>query len=197
MTDGLGVSSHETILSIAPLFQAHAWALPHAAALVGADLVLPGHDLCGPVLGELIRRHQVTMVAGPSPVLGELLAHANATPGILDSLRIVVSALQRPLPDGFARYGVEVIQGSGMSETSRCGTMPRSPLDADAPSVVPVVSRAAHPVTPHDAIKSGGEWDLVRAHRGFPHMPGWWLPATPAVVPESPTKRTGCSGHGI
>ncbi|WP_327743524.1 long-chain-fatty-acid--CoA ligase [Streptomyces europaeiscabiei] len=136
MTDVMGVSSRETILPIVPMFHANAWGLPHSAALVGADLVLPGRDLGGPAVGELIRRHQVTMTAGVPTVLGDLLAYADTTPGVLDSLRLAVSggsALQRPLVDGFARHGVEVIQGWGMTETSPCVTMSRPPRDADDP----------------------------------------------------------------
>ncbi|MEV0735110.1 long-chain-fatty-acid--CoA ligase [Streptomyces sp. NPDC050549] len=136
MTDVMGVSVRETILPIVPMFHANAWGLPHAAALVGADLVLPGRDLSGCAVGELIRRHTVTMTAGVPTVLGDLLAYADAHPGVLDSLRLVVSggsALQRPLVDGFARHGVEVIQGWGMTETSPCVTMSRPPRDTDDP----------------------------------------------------------------
>src|SRR5262249_4712721 len=57
-------------------------------------------------------------------------------PGALDSVRTVISggsALQRPLVDGFARHGVEVIQGWGMTETSPCVTVSRPPRNAKDP----------------------------------------------------------------
>jgi fatty-acyl-CoA synthase len=136
MKDVMAVSARETILPIVPMFHANAWGLPHAAALAGADLVLPGRDLSGPAVGELIRRCRVTMTAGVPTVLGDLLAYADGNPGILDSLHTVISggsALQRPLVDGFARHRVEVIQGWGMTETSPCVTMSRPPRNADDP----------------------------------------------------------------
>jgi fatty-acyl-CoA synthase len=113
------------------MFQAHAWGLPHGAALVGADLVLPGHGLSAPAVGELIRCHQVTMIAGGPTALGELLEHTDAAPGILDSLRLVVSALRGLLADGFAGHGVEVVQAWGTTETCRCLTTPQPPRSAN------------------------------------------------------------------
>jgi fatty-acyl-CoA synthase len=135
MTDVMAVSARETILPIVPMFHANAWGLPHAAALVGADLVLPGRDLSGRSLGELIRLTGVTMTAGVPTVLADLLAYAENN-RVLDSLHTVISggsALQRPLVDGFARHGVEVIQGWGMTETSPCVTMSRPLRSAKDP----------------------------------------------------------------
>ncbi len=136
MKDVMAVSAQETIMPVVPMFHANAWGLPHAAAMVGADLVLPGRDLSGPAVGELIRRCRVTMTAGVPTVLGDLLAYAGNDPGVLDSLHTVISggsALQRPLVDGFARYGIEVIQGWGMTETSPCVTMSRPPRNTGDP----------------------------------------------------------------
>jgi fatty-acyl-CoA synthase len=136
MTDVMAVSARETILPIVPMFHANAWGLPHAAALVGADLVLPGRDLSGPSLGELIRLNGVTMTAGVPTVLADLLAYADNNTGVLGSLRTVISggsALQRRLVDGFAEHGVEVIQGWGMTETSPCVTMSRPPRNSNDP----------------------------------------------------------------
>lgn len=136
MADVMAVSGQETVLPIVPMFHASAWGLPHAAALVGADLVLPGRDLSGPAVGDLVNRCQVTMTAGVPTVLADLLSHADDNPGLLDPLHTVISggsALQRPLVDGFARHGVEVVQGWGMTETSPCVTMSRPPRHADDP----------------------------------------------------------------
>ncbi|MBI4940545.1 MAG: long-chain-fatty-acid--CoA ligase [Actinobacteria bacterium] len=133
MTDVMAVSQAETILPIVPMFHANAWGLPHAAALVGADLVLPGKDLSGAAVGELMREHAVTLTAGVPTVLTDLLAYADRSPGILDSLRTAISggsALQRPLVEGFRRHQVEMIQGWGMTETSPCVSMSRPPRRA-------------------------------------------------------------------
>jgi fatty-acyl-CoA synthase len=136
MADVMAVSAREIILPIVPMFHANAWGLPHAAALVGADIVLPGRDLSGPSLGELIRRTRATMTAGVPTVLADLLAYADDGVGVLDSVHTVVSggsALQRPLVEGFARHTVDVTQGWGMTETSPCVTMSRPPRDSKDP----------------------------------------------------------------
>lgn len=133
MADVMAVSSRETILPIVPMFHANAWGLPHAAALVGADLVLPGRDLAGAAVGQLVRDHGVTLTAGVPTVLSELLTFADESPGVLRCLRTVISggsALPRPLVEGFQRHDVEVLQGWGMTETSPCVTMSRPPRDA-------------------------------------------------------------------
>ena len=40
--DAIGVSSADRVLPVVPMFHANAWGLPYAAAMTGADLLLPG-----------------------------------------------------------------------------------------------------------------------------------------------------------
>ena len=42
------------ILPVVPMFHANAWGLAHAAVATGADLVMPGPDLSGPAIANLI-----------------------------------------------------------------------------------------------------------------------------------------------
>ncbi len=52
------------ILPVVPMFHANAWGLAHAGVAVGADLVMPGPDLCGKAIADLIVDEQVTLAAG-------------------------------------------------------------------------------------------------------------------------------------
>ncbi|NDB05699.1 MAG: fatty acid--CoA ligase, partial [Acidimicrobiia bacterium] len=64
MTDGLGASERDKILPVVPMFHANAWGLAHAAVASGADLVMPGPDLSGPAIANLIVNERPTIAAG-------------------------------------------------------------------------------------------------------------------------------------
>jgi len=160
MVDVMAVSQRETILPIVPMYHANAWGLPHAAALVGADLVLPGRDLAGETVGRLMRSLGVTLTAGVPTVLTELLSYADREPGALATLRTAISggsALQRPLVDGFSRHEVEVIQGWGMTETSPCVSMSRPPKDADDPASYRLSAGRINPIVEARIVDESGQ----------------------------------------
>ncbi|MEG2432939.1 MAG: AMP-binding protein, partial [Acinetobacter sp.] len=52
--DAINLSSSEIVLPVVPMFHVNAWSIPYAAAMVGCTLVLPGPDLDGKSLVELI-----------------------------------------------------------------------------------------------------------------------------------------------
>ncbi|MDP4935894.1 MAG: AMP-binding protein, partial [Ilumatobacteraceae bacterium] len=60
MTDGLGVSERDSILPVVPMFHANSWGLAHAAVAAGANLVMPGPDLSGKAVADLIVNEKVT-----------------------------------------------------------------------------------------------------------------------------------------
>ena len=64
MIDTLAISSRSVILPIVPMFHANAWGLPYAAPLCGAKLVMPGAQLDGESVHELIEAEQADLIAG-------------------------------------------------------------------------------------------------------------------------------------
>jgi fatty-acyl-CoA synthase len=54
LPDALSLSAMDTILPVVPMFHLNAWGLPYSSLLVGANLVLPGNNLDGESLYELI-----------------------------------------------------------------------------------------------------------------------------------------------
>jgi hypothetical protein len=62
--DSLGARESDVILPVVPMFHANAWGLAHAAVATGADLVMPGPDLSGPAIADLIVNEKVTVAAG-------------------------------------------------------------------------------------------------------------------------------------
>ena len=125
--DALALSARDVILLVVPMYHANAWGVVYSAPAVGAKLVLPGQRLDGASIHELIETEGVTYSAAVPTVWQMLLAHLKATGGKLTTLQRVViggSAVPESLIRAFHEdYGVEVIQGWGMTETSPLATV--------------------------------------------------------------------------
>src|SRR5579859_3970315 len=116
---------HMATLISSLMFHANGWGIPHAAAMVGSTLVLPGRDLDGASLEWLMNSEQVTFSAGvPSIWLG-LLHYLRTSGKRLDTMqRIVVGGSACPplLIEAFEReFGVRVDPAWGMTEISPVG----------------------------------------------------------------------------
>ncbi|MBX3484872.1 long-chain-fatty-acid--CoA ligase [Phenylobacterium sp.] len=125
--DALNLSARDTVLLIVPMYHANAWGVMYSAPMVGAKLVLPGQKLDGASLHELIEAEGVTYSAGVPTIWQMLLAHLKATKGKLTTLQRVTvggsacpESIFRTLRDD---YGVDVIHGWGMTETSPLATV--------------------------------------------------------------------------
>jgi fatty-acyl-CoA synthase len=131
--DALNLSARDTVLLIVPMYHANAWGVMYSAPLVGAKLVLPGQKLDAASLHELIETEGVTYSAAVPTIWQMLLAHLKETKGKLTTLQRVTvggsacpESIIRTLHDD---YGVDVIQGWGMTETSPLATIsiPKTP----------------------------------------------------------------------
>jgi len=123
----IGISMHEAICPIVPMFHVNAWGIPYAAAMAGAKLVFPGPRLDGASLQELFEGEEVTCAAGVPTVWLGLLQHLEATGKRIDSVTRVTcggSAVPISMIRTFAeRYGVALIHGWGMTEMSPVGSL--------------------------------------------------------------------------
>ena len=125
--DALNLSARDTILLSVPMYHANAWGVMYSAPMVGAKLVLPGQKLDGASLYELMETEGVTYAAGVPTIWQMLLAHVKVAGGRFSTLQRVTvggaacpESIIRTLNDD---YGVDVIQGWGMTETSPLATM--------------------------------------------------------------------------
>ena len=66
------------MLPIVPMFHANGWAIPFAAPMTGASLVMPGPKLDGASLYELLESEKVTVTAGVPTVWLGLLQYLEA-----------------------------------------------------------------------------------------------------------------------
>jgi len=125
--DCMGLSARDVALPVVPLFHVNAWGLPYATAAVGCKLVLPGRDLDGKSIYELLTAEKVTFTAAVPTIWMMLLAHMNEVDGKLPDLdRVVIggSACPRAMLETFQnKYGVKVLHAFGMTEMSPLGTL--------------------------------------------------------------------------
>jgi len=125
--DFMAVRGTDVVLPVTPMFHANAWGAPYAAVAVGAKLVLPGPHLAPDDLLDLMQFEQPTLALGvPTVWLGLIQRYERALvdqPGrwrMPTGMRSFVggAAVPESLIRAFARHGVRVIQGWGMTETS-------------------------------------------------------------------------------
>lgn len=127
LPDAMGLSSRDAALPVVPMFHVNAWGLPYTAALTGTKLVLPGKDLDGKSLYELIESERVTFSAGvPTVWLGLLgyMREAGVRFSTLERTVIGGSACPPSMLETFEDvYDVRVIHAWGMTELSPLGTL--------------------------------------------------------------------------
>ncbi|HEY1458349.1 MAG TPA: long-chain fatty acid--CoA ligase [Solirubrobacteraceae bacterium] len=130
MTDALGLSRSDRALVVVPMFHANAWGIPHAAALCGADLVMPDRFLQAQPLAELISSERPTVMGCVPTIFADLLRYAAEHQDVdLSSLNNAAcggSAVPKQLMRDFQeRHGVRIFQAWGMTETSPVATYSR------------------------------------------------------------------------
>jgi 3-(methylthio)propionyl---CoA ligase len=123
----MGLSAHDTIMPIAPMYHANAWSTPYLAPLLGAKLVLPGPKLDGESVHGLIDREHVTFTVAVPTVFTTLLEYLERTGKRIDTLTkatIGGTAVPPTMIDLLReKYGCFVAQVWGMTELSPLGTM--------------------------------------------------------------------------
>ena len=185
MVDTFALSHSDVIMPASSMYHANAWGIPHGATLVGAKLVLPGQQLDGQRLYELIESEGVTVSSGVPTIWLGLIQYLETTGKTLPFLKRVIiagsacpPALMTTLRE---QHGVNVVHMWGMTETSPLGTvnhlMPKhaSLTDAQRDEVrakqgrrmfgvdLKIVNDAGQEL-PHDGVAFG---DLM--------VRGWWV----------------------
>jgi fatty-acyl-CoA synthase len=187
-TSVLGLNDRDKVLVIVPMFHANAWGTPYAGWMAGTDFLMPERFLQAEPLCRMIASERPTLSAGVPSIWNDVLQHGLLHPEVdLSSLRVVTaggSAVPRSLMEDFeARFGVPMIQGWGMTETSPVAAVsfPPKPFDPDdldwraksgriIPGVELRVVDPAGAVLPNDGHRSGefevrGPWITASYYR--------------------------------
>jgi fatty-acyl-CoA synthase len=127
----VGLTDHDRVLPIVPMFHANAWGLPYAAWYAGASFVMPDRFLQAEPLAKLIESERPTVAGAVPTIWSDLQRYAQEHPVDMSSFRLVVcggSAVPRSLMERFERdHGVRIIQGWGMTETSPLAALAHPP----------------------------------------------------------------------
>ena len=119
-TSSVGMTETDRILIIVPMFHAMAWGTPYGAWLAGTDMIMPQMFLMGEALAAVINEYRPTLACGVPTIWNGLLALD--TDIDFSSVRAITAggaAVPRSLIEAFEdRFGVTIIQGWGMTETS-------------------------------------------------------------------------------
>jgi fatty-acyl-CoA synthase len=120
--DAVGLTDHDVVLPVVPMFHANAWGMPWAASMAGAKHVYAGQFSADPAtLADLIETQRVTVAEGVPTVWIGLLQELERNPRDVSSLRSVTaggSAVPKSMIETFERkYGLGLLQGWGMTET--------------------------------------------------------------------------------
>ena len=125
--DVLGLSANSVVLAVVPMFHVSAWGLVYASAMVGAKMVMPGPNLDGPSLVQMINDQKVTTMCGVPTVWLGVLNQLKETGGSIPTVKGATcggSALPESLLRAYeTELGVPLRQGWGMTETSPLGVV--------------------------------------------------------------------------
>lgn len=120
--DAFGICNADRVLMMPPMFHANAWGLPYSCWLAGADMVMPSRFLQPQVMTSIIEQARPSLTMTVPTILNDLLQRHAREPMDLSSFRCIIaggSAVSRHLIDQVkAAWGVDVVQGWGMTETS-------------------------------------------------------------------------------
>ena len=123
----LGATPSEVILPVVPMFHANAWGIAFGAPGAGSKLVMPGARMDGAAIYELIVSEGVTFSAAVPTVWQGLLTHLRENKLQIPTVKRVLiggAAVPESLIRAFHdEFGIEVLQGWGMTETSPIGTL--------------------------------------------------------------------------
>jgi fatty-acyl-CoA synthase len=131
--NGIGVGSSDRVLPIVPMFHANAWGLPYAAVMAGADLVLPDCHLDARSVIDMVEQLRPTLAGAVPTIWNDVLHQLEKDPDHdISSLRLVACggsavpvSMMRTFED---KYGVQIRQLWGMTETSPMATLAWPPV---------------------------------------------------------------------
>jgi fatty-acyl-CoA synthase len=121
--NSIGFCEKDRCLLIVPMFHVNAWGVAFTAFFAGVELIMPQMFLQGAPIIKMVRELRPTVSLGVPTIWNDVLRVAEETPETdLSSLRAILAggaAVPRFMIDAFRDvYGIDMIQGWGMTETS-------------------------------------------------------------------------------
>jgi len=125
--DALGFKSQDSVMAVVPMFHANAWSLVFSCPMAGANLVMPGAQMDGASIYEMLNVGKVTCTAAVPTVWQMLISYLEESGEKLDYLeRVIIGGAACPpsMMETFEKlYDTTVIHAWGMTETSPLGSL--------------------------------------------------------------------------
>ena len=126
--DYLGIANRDCVCPVVPMFHVNAWGIPFTAVMMGARLAFPGPHLDAASLLDLYQSERVTLTAGVPTIWTGILQALEKEPArwkLAPGMRMVVGGAAAPeaMIRAFDKFGLIVVHGWGMTETSPVGTV--------------------------------------------------------------------------
>ena len=149
-TDTFGINERDRILLLPPMFHANSWGLPYSGWMSGSDFIMPGPHLQFEGIKRMIRSEQPTFTAMVPTILGDLLRASREQDLDMSSFRMLVcggSAVPAAMIDAAReQWGVPVLQGWGMTETSPLCCLSHPPRQPGPEGETPWRVKSGRPV---------------------------------------------------
>ncbi len=137
--DVWNLKGSDVLLPVTPMFHANCWGMPYGAVMLGTKIVFPGPHLHADDLLDLMQIEPPTMSVGVPTIWMSLIQTFEAAQGkepgrwkMPTGMRSMVggAAVPEALIRAFAKHGITLAQGWGMTETSPLATVsyPRAEL---------------------------------------------------------------------
>ncbi len=195
MPDAIGISGRDVILPVVPMFHANAWGVPYTAAMLGVKMVFPGQHLHPADLLPLMESEKVTIACGVPSIwlpMVQLLEQNRGKWHLNPKLRLTVggAAVPEAMIRAYAKLGIDVMQGWGMTETSPLATLSKITALQDHLSDeerFATLAKQGYPIPLVDIRTMGDDgecaWDGTSV--GEIQVRGPWITGSYFNVPES------------
>jgi fatty-acyl-CoA synthase len=134
-TSVIGVNDRDRSLVVVPMFHVNAWGIPYASFMSGATMLMPGPHMTPGALIDITEAEKATLIAAVPTLWQGILQLGESRDIDLSSVRCGTSggaAIPRSLMAAFEqKYGLRIIQGWGMTETSPIGGIAHPPADVE------------------------------------------------------------------
>ena len=180
--NALALCDNDVSLIVVPMFHANAWGVPYSGWLAGSDLIMPSRFMQPEHLAKMIALYRPTISAGVPTIWNELLLYAESHEVDMSSFRGITgggSAVPLGLMQGFKeRFGLELWQGWGMTETSPVCTLgipPRNTPEKDRMKYLLAAGRTLAGVQLRIVDESGAVQPRGTEHIGEIEVRGPWV----------------------
>jgi fatty-acyl-CoA synthase len=130
-----GATENDRALVVVPMFHVNAWGFPFAAFLSGSTLLMPGPHMNPAALCDITEAEKATFISAVPTLWAGILQVGTERELDLSSVRMGTSggaAIPRSLMEAFqSKYGLRIIQGWGMTETSPVGGLAHPPAGVE------------------------------------------------------------------